>query len=526
MLGCDTVPPPLVVPQHRGALSVHANGLSHKIRKFVVIRGLGPMHSLGVFNNSILTVQRSFLERYFFCKIEGNYKPPLTVRPRTYVRNSHLSRFKDLLVDACRGAPVVSLQCVVAAYTGPKRRVYQRALESLGRVPLSVVDAWLKSFIKFEKQELLKAPRGISPRSPRYNLVLGKYLKFLEKLIYSAINRAYGSHTRATVIKGYNVIQSAEIIRDKWSLFNNPVAVGLDASKFDMHTTQEALKYEHSVYNGIFKSAELRKLLRWQLVNRGIARCDDGDVRFSIKGTRSSGDLNTSMGNCIIMCALIYAYQKSLQMRVELCNNGDDCVVIMEQADLHRFIVGVPSFFSRHGYRMTVEAPVYEFEQIEFCQSHPVFDGHAWRMVRNVATCVKKDAMCLIPVNSVSTLQKWLWAVGTCGLSITAGMPVMQAFYQCYKRSGIECTKAFIEHLFKNTGVLERQRDVHWEPVAVEAATRVSFYYAFGILPDAQVELERYYDRLSIQHDIEDFDSDAMTVDKPFSEPQILRFFD
>jgi hypothetical protein len=159
--------------------------------------------------------------------------------------------------------------------------VYEDAFASLQKDPLTQFDAALHSFVKYEKQDLRKAPRVINPRSPRYNLTLGKYIKFLEKRVYKAINRAYGAHTSHTVIKGLNVMESGAVVAAKWARFRTPVAVGLDAKKFDMHTSIPALRYEHSVYTGIFpQSRELAQLLRWQEKNKGNAYCEDGIVKF------------------------------------------------------------------------------------------------------------------------------------------------------------------------------------------------------------------------------------------------------
>jgi hypothetical protein len=51
-----------------------------------------------------------------------------------------------------------------------------------------------------------------------------------------------------------------------------------------------------------------------------------------------------------------------------LANNGDDCVIIIEKRHLKK-LDDLPSWFLTMGFRMEVEKPVYEFEQIEFCQT-------------------------------------------------------------------------------------------------------------------------------------------------------------
>jgi len=315
-------------------------------------------------------------------------------------------------------------------------------------------------------------------------------------LYYRAINEVWNSVTDHTVIKGLNVHDAARVMREKWDRFNNPVAIGLDATKFDMHVGVGALGYEHEFYNRVFKSKELKQLLSWQLNNKGVAYCPDGVVKFKIPGTRCSGDLNTSLGNCILMCALIYCMCEQLGVVAELANNGDDCVLILDRIDEARVCSAIQTYFGKAGFRMVVEQPVYVFEEIEFCQSKPVLCAGKWTMIRNVRTCMKKDVMCLVPIQNNKVWLKWLGAVGNCGLATVPGCPVLQSFYTCFKRSGINPGAKFTRHVFKNTSMMERITECLPEPVTDHA--RASFFYATGITPAYQIELERYYDRMTI----------------------------
>jgi hypothetical protein len=321
-------------------------------------------------------------------------------------------------------------------------------------------------------------------------------LKHAEKHYFRAINAVFQSRTRATVIKGYNADDSASILWDKWTTFSDPVAIGLDASKFDMHVSVPALRYEHEFYTRLYpRSKLLRKLLRWQLYNGGVARAADGIVKFGMEGTRSSGDLNTSLGNCIIMCALVWDYAQTIGVDIELANNGDDCVVFLNRSSEYYFRANVTTWFRKRGFTMQVEPTCYEFEHVEFCQTHPVLLSTGWRMVRNLAAVLTKDPMCLVPIPNVKVLRKWLDAVGTCGGILCGGVPVLGAFYECFKRHGLPCGK-LIDEVYRNRAQL--QLGVGLQRAVVTARSRVSFYYAFGVLPDEQIQLELYYDNLEL----------------------------
>jgi len=472
-----------------------------------MVSHLGPAHGLGVFNSGVDAVSKALLERYFFCWTGDQFKPPLTVNQDTFSIKS-LQSFRDRVVRVVAPlAQVYSIREVVDFYTGPKYRVYLNAYNSLLVDKISSRDAVLRPFPKFEKQDLGKAPRIIQPRSPRYNLLLGRYLKRSEKLFYTGINVAWGARTEATVIKGFDAYVAASIIRSKWDLFKDPVAVSIDAVKYDMHVTPPALRYEHSFYQGAFAGAtprqrsELDRLLSKQIRQTGVAYCDDGRVKFKVTGTRASGDINTSLGNCLLMCSLVHAYCTTLGVDAELANNGDDCVVIMERDNVAPFTGGITAWFETVGFRMGVDNVASEFEHLEFCQSQPVWDGKAWRMLRNPLTCMKKDPMCLAPISGSKGLSRWRNAVGRCGLACASGMPVMQAFYSCISRNTSLASQRYITSIHRNTGMLERMGDLTASVSNITEDARVSFHTAFGVTPDMQLAYEEYYDSLQLSDD-------------------------
>lgn len=539
------------------------NGQTVKSRKWRHLCGVSNGTVLGVFNNTLSTGHRAFMERYFYCKTASGFQPALAVDKQAYTEDRHLREFWQRVVDDVGFSPVAEMQSVVNSYTGGKRKIYQKAMLDFYANGVCAKDAMLKSFVKFEKQNLAKAPRVINPRSPIYNLLLGCYIKCLEKKFFKAINTSFGSQTSHTVIKGLDNVQAAQVLHDKWNSFGTPVAVGLDATKFDMHVSIPALSYEHLFYlavhtvkgndfdavlsrymTGMSKrlpdSCRLmpnqvmngqRPLLSWllrhQLTNRGKAYFKDGTLQFTMEGTRSSGDMNTSLGNCILMCALIYAWARRVGVHVELANNGDDCVVIMESEHLSQFQDGLEEYFTTKGFRMQVEAPVYEFEQIEFCQSHPIFDGSQFKMVRNVDTSLIKNAMCLVPIANEKDYRKWLGAVGQCEGVLSGGIPIMQEFAAMYRRLGLRVSNKYITNVMRGTGRAVNNnltKSYSYKHITDEA--RLSFYKGFGILPDHQVEIENYYKSITVDWTPTFVDSgDAM--DKPlFRVPSIFSFVD
>lgn len=447
--------------------------------------GLLPADTLGLFNGNVDTLACALLERMYYCKVEGQFVSPPPVQRET-VRE----RLSEIGLEVVRKVGVfapVEVDEFVDMYKGSKRRTYEMAAESLLERPVDVHDARAKAFVKREKCNTLKAPRVIQPRDPRYGVALGRYIKPVEKPIYAAIARLIDGDQ--VVSKGLNLDGVGELIDTKWRKFQDPVAVGLDATKFDMHCSAEILEWEHSVYNGIFRSRELAKLLSWQLNNRGVGFAPDGKVKYAVRGRRFSGDMNTSLGNCLIMCCLVIQYCRNQGIAFDLINNGDDCVVFMERASLDIFNSSLEQWFLEFGYRIVCEEPVYVLEHIEFCQMHPVRVDDHYRMVRNPRVAIEKDGFCVTTLQHGYQFSDWAAGVAAGGSVGCAGIPIMQSFYQYLGQHGSQV----VDHLKEDTGMSRLQRGMTGGSCTVSEETRYSYFQAFGTTPDAQEEIEEWF---------------------------------
>jgi hypothetical protein len=295
-------------------------------------------------------------------------------------------------------------------------------------------------------------------------------------------------------MKGFNVSELGAIARGKWRSFRKPVAVGLDATKFDMHVSEAALGWEHEVYREWWPNdAYLMKLLSWQMRNVGAGYCGDGSLKYKVRGRRFSGDMNTGCGNCLLMSGMVWAYARKCGVQIKLLNNGDDCVVMMEAEDLDRFLSGLDEWFLEMGFRMVAEEPVYELHQIEFCQMHPIEIGEECRMVRNIHTTLRKDTMTVHPMTNTIHREKWCTAVGTGGLWLTGGVPVLQDFYSCYQRIGCMRASNMLDDPTFATGMRLMSKGMSEHYREPDAWTRVQVFEAWGITPDEQVAMEAHF---------------------------------
>lgn len=488
-----------VAGQLRSKMVTVSTGKPVKNRSCWVVGSLRPQIRYGIHNPSHVNVERALVERVYLIEGGDGLIPPPKPAPgefrRLLLREWHQMSGNPTIVRRLTQEEFW-LQC-----PPEKRRIYREAVDSLKVRPLERKDAYLKSFVKREKVNFTAkrdpAPRVIQPRSPRFNVEVGCFLRPLEKLIYHRIDRMFGG---PVVMKGKNAEQRGRIIDKKWSRFKRPVALGVDAKRFDQHVSKEALEWEHSIYKTYFAGKDRKELatwLKWQIYNKGLAVADDAVTWYEKTGSRMSGDMNTSLGNVLLMCCMMHAFLVGRDY--EFVNDGDDCVIIMEYDDALEVEPLIVPWFLQVGFSMKVEEPVDTLEEVVFCQSQPVWDGAGYLMVRQVPNCVAKDATCLKTYNPVFA-KKWLTAVGEGGLAGWGGIPIVQEVYKKYA--------AFDKHGLSE--VLMKQDAMYWHARGVKreyhepsARTRFSFWLAFGIAPEQQIAIERQLGAAAITFDMQ-----------------------
>lgn len=484
-----------------GWIRVLRAGGKPRPRHVYKLPGFGTQLNFTSFTDTLTNAITALLERVYFHEVRGVFEPPALPDKKLFFGRMEAFR-KRLFGILHASAPVSVLDYPATAYGGSKLLLYKRAAEKLVATGMRRSYSYLQTFLKHEKLiwDGIKrvVPRVISPRNPIYNVEVGRRLRHVEHVIYQAIATIFG---RPTVMKGYNAFQVGRMLHSYWSQYKRPCAIGLDATRFDQHVSRIALKWEHTVYHHLYPGDfEFRKLLRWQLDNNGFLHCSDGDVRYYVEGGRCSGDMNTALGNCLLMCGMVHSWlrEHGLENRVTLINNGDDCVLIGEETDLLPVIDTLIPWFAEMGFLMKVEPPVFVLEQVSFCQTQPVYDGYEYRMVRNPLQSLSKDATVLTHDQVTRDLRYQCNALGNCGLALTWGIPLLQSYY-CALLRGNEgyADRSRVDRRFYDSGFYRLSAGLQGHRSEVRPEARISFARAFGIMPDVQVALESYYDSMA-----------------------------
>jgi len=483
-------------------VTAKSNGGVRKERRVCRELKLSPAISYSVHNNDLTTLTHAVEERVFKVK-DGFGRFVDCPQPEdAFIIRRVLSKFSEKLQKEILSTPtfVYTPEQFSACYDGRKRKIYDEAGVAFTTRGVDRKDSWVHPFVKAEKYTKLGAvPRVIQARGPVYNLAVGCYLKPLEHQVFDAIDRVFGSKT---VFKGLNAERRGKHLAKKWFKFADPVALALDVSRFDQHCSVPALRWEHKQYLLAHDPADrawLGKLLSWQLRNTGVSSVCDGEIKYTKEGCRMSGDMNTSLGNVLLMCSMIWSFMQEMNVKCELANDGDDCSLMFEKRDLEKVVGAITPWFLRLGYEIVVEGTANYLEEIKFCQCHPIWTKRGYVMLRAIPVSLAKDCVTFKTLESARAWMKWRKEIGDCGACLASGMPIAQNFYQTLlKGLPVRLRTGFQQTM--QSGMLWLSKGMKNRVVPIEEATRVSFWRAFGITPETQFELEEYYDSVTLSY--------------------------
>lgn len=387
----------------------------------------------------------------------------------------------------------------VEAYRGAKRRNYERALQRVRECDgqLARSRGYIKMFVKAEKLNPSAKhdpdPRAIQFRSMEFNVVAGRWIKPVEEWIYRITGQRFGWRPQGRMIaKGMNHVKRGNIIARKRSRFQNPVVVSLDASRFDQHVDETFLKIEHEVYLALCRDPPmLRKLLSWQMNNLCFSM---NNIAYFVRGKRMSGDLNTALGNCLLSVLMAVTWLESLDIDYDILDDGDDLLVFCDARDLDNLLKSVKPAFLEFGHEMKIENVAYTMEDVCFCRSHPVFDGHDWRMVRPWQSVLSTALTGTKFANVERERAAYVAANGACELTVNQGMPILQEYAVALLRNAkVQPGDMIFDDLFDRMRVEQRRlRFAAAQTRPVSDVTRLSFQRAFGIAVHDQVDMERH----------------------------------
>lgn len=375
---------------------------------------------------------------------------------------------------------------VASHYRCRKRRRYAQAYQNIlmGRFDLDKASR-VRGFIKRDKLPAgeRKVARLIQHRSFEFMLVHASFIKPIEKHLYSIVGLPFmGTRPTRLIAKGLDSWKRGALLSAKWSQFVDPVALCIDCTTFDRHVSAGCLQAVGSFYRRFIDHPLFERLCKEQIVNRVSL---PGVDSYTVVGTRMSGDMDTALGNCVIMLGMALAAMRGF-CKFDFVCDGDDAVVFVERHQHLRARSRLLEWYTAFGHVLKVDI-VEEFQKLEFCKSYPLRIGGEWRMVRRPDKIFAGLASSSTHHLNGPTLSV-LRLAADCELILNAGTPVIYPLVRRFrdKLGDGRVAKARALVALTNRMSLERAH----KTLEITEQARLDFSLATGIPPEQQRELE------------------------------------
>lgn len=399
--------------------------------------------------------------------------------------------------------PAQDIYAMPERYSGGKRQRYLEAVDKYLRYGLKLSDAFCSMFVKSDRfdahEKVNPDPRAIQFRGAKYCVALAQFLQPIEHHVYTMSGFSCGVPETRNIAKGLNSVERAELLHRKMSAFTNPRVISLDASRFDKHVSAALLKIEHSVYTAVNPHFLFRRLLSMQINNKVYSRTG---LKYLTEGRRMSGDMNTALGNCLLMLIMLFTYASAHLQKWDSLDDGDDCLLIIEEEDLDSVLSTITQDFLDYGMELKVEHIASSIFEVIFCKSGVVeYSPARFKFVRDYRAVISKSLCGIRHWQDPNYRIKVLRAIGSCELVLNLGVPVLQSFALCLIRN-VGRSKDFD---LASDGLRSRvSRELRGlgttlsevQPRAITEVARSSFAIAFDCSPADQRYLERYFEQL------------------------------
>lgn len=369
-------------------------------------------------------------------------------------------------------------------YPSAKKARYERAHKAIISSEYRSQFARITAFVKRERMDATAKvdpdPRVIQFRDPRYCVLLASSLKPLEHQLYNLkMNHPNLVGCTRLVGKGLNQFERATLLAKKMRQFANPVVLSLDMSRFDKHVSPYQLRAEHRIYLArCIGNPLLERLLEDQVRNRGST---SSGIKYTTYGKRMSGDMNTALGNCIIMIGMMLAVFAECNIIGDLFDDGDDCLVIIEEGDLPVFKQRVTALCLEMGHELKIESEARSLEKVTWCQSNPVQTTSGWKFVRNPYKVMNCALVGTKWVHMPTHLRyRYLKGLGKCESVLNRGVPVLSAFADALLRNAGDADPLYDESA--GTWIrVQREARHGGTDTTISWDARRTFAEAFGI---------------------------------------------
>lgn len=288
-------------------------------------------------------------------------------------------------------------------------------------------------FQKIEQLDDCKHPRAIQARVDEFKAAAGPWIAAFEMKCRESL---------PIFIKGLTPQQKAEKI-DR--LYQRALtAFELDFSRFDRSLTVDLLEAtEHRIYKHCLPEP-IARLMTMQLNSRVRTR---NNAAYVVNGTRMSGDVNTSIGNCLVVACLMLALKLPLD---SFLVEGDDMLAVVTEKEKARIDASI-----LEAAGLSPKIRFIETQQAEFCS-------------RRLIPTILGPRLCRDPRREVARV----------GYSIHSESDRDKLLRGVHEWQGIPMMGPVYEQALGNT------------PTPITSEARIAFESVWGISQDEQQKFE------------------------------------
>lgn len=269
-----------------------------------------------------------------------------------------------------------------------------------------------------------KPPRMIQARHKSFNIKYGRFIKPLEIKITK-----YGRYKHCFGKGNYDEIGTRiSKLAHKYKYYTE-----LDHDSFDAHVTVKMLELTHNFYVSCYPDyeKELRKLCNKTIVNNCVSRTGD---KYQVRGTRMSGDVDTSLGNSLVNYAILKECLSILKIKGDVIVNGDDSIIFTTKPLTTEFVTLLRKF----NMESKVKPSEVNIHKVEFCRTKLIINdlGHYTMMMDPD----RIQSVYGMTYRNIESHQQYLIETAYCNASINKSNPLGVLWYELYERI---CDKPF-----------------------------------------------------------------------------------
>lgn len=233
----------------------------------------------------------------------------------------------------------------------------------------------------------------IQARKPIFNIHYGKFIKPLEKKVtkHGRFRDHFGKGSPDEIA---NRISKLSL---KWQYKTEG-----DHTTFDAHITKELLELTHKYYAACYNNnAELKRLSKRTIINKCRSRHGD---KYTVEGSRMSGDVDTSFGNSIINIAILSELMYRLGINGEYIVNGDDFILFTNKPVNIRMAEAI---LRTMNMETKMKESTENIHNVEFCQTKLVLTAEGrYTTMKHIRKTVEKFGMTF-----VTTRNYWIYVL-------------------------------------------------------------------------------------------------------------------